>query len=123
MPSQKASSCKHSSSRSASSETIPVTCVPSSASAPNSESPMTVEADTVVVAVSQSPNPLLPQSEPGLKTRPDGRLVVNPETGETSMPAVFAGGDIANDAGTVIAAMGDAKRAARAIHNYLKHNR
>jgi len=79
-----------------------------------------VEADTVVVAVSQSPNPLLPKAEPGLRTGSDGRLVVDPETGETSAPGVFAGGDIANDAGTVIAAMGDGKRAAAAIHEYLQ---
>ena len=79
-----------------------------------------MEVDTVIVAVSQSPNPLLPQSEPRLKTRKDGRLVVNEETGETSIPGVFAGGDIANDAGTVIAAMGDAKRCVRAIDEYLK---
>lgn len=79
-----------------------------------------VEADTVIVAVSQSPNPLLPQSEPRLKTRKDGRLVVDEQTGEASIPGVFAGGDIANDAGTVIAAMGDAKRSARAIHEYLQ---
>ncbi len=78
-----------------------------------------VEADTVVIAVSQSPNPLLASSEPRLRTRKDGRLVTNPETGETSVPGVFAGGDIANDSGTVIAAMGDGKRAARAIHEYL----
>ncbi|UCC69597.1 MAG: NADPH-dependent glutamate synthase [Armatimonadota bacterium] len=79
-----------------------------------------VPVDTVIVAVSQSPNPLLPRSEPDLETRKDGRLVVNPETGETNMPGVFAGGDIANDAGTVFAAMGDGKRPARAIHEYLE---
>jgi len=79
-----------------------------------------VEADTVIVAVSASPNPLLPRSEPRLTTRRDGRLVVGEETGETTMPGVFAGGDIANDAGTVIAAMGDGKRAAKAIHEYLQ---
>ncbi len=82
-----------------------------------------VPADTVIVAVSASPNPLLPRSEPELKTRDDGRLVVNEETGETTMPGVFAGGDIANDAGTVIAAMGDAKRAALAIRRYLERKR
>jgi len=82
-----------------------------------------VAADTVIVAVSQSPNPLLPRSEPELETRKDGRLVVNPETGETNIPDVFAGGDIANDAGTVIAAMGDGKRAAAAIHEYLERKR
>lgn len=79
-----------------------------------------IEADTVVIAVSQSPNPLLAGSEPRLQTRKDGRLVTNPETGETTVPGVFAGGDIANDSGTVIAAMGDGKRAARAIHEYLR---
>ncbi len=82
-----------------------------------------VEADTVIIAVSTSPNPLVPRSEPKLETREDGRLVVNEETGETTMPGVYAGGDIANDAGTVIAAMGDGKRAARAIHQYLGRKR
>jgi len=79
-----------------------------------------VPADTVVIAVSQSPNPLLARSEPRLRTNKWGKMIVNPETGETSIPGVFAGGDIANDAGTVIAAMGDAKRAARAMHEYVK---
>jgi glutamate synthase (NADPH/NADH) small chain len=88
---------------------------------PNSE--FQIPADTVVVAVSQAPNPLLPRSEPRLRTDKWGKLIVNPETGETSIPGVFAGGDIANDAGTVIAAMGDAKRAARAIRGYLGRSR
>jgi glutamate synthase (NADPH/NADH) small chain len=88
---------------------------------PNSE--FQIPADTVVVAVSQAPNPLLPRSEPRLQTNKWGKLIVNPDTGETSIPGVFAGGDIANDAGTVIAAMGDAKRAARAIDAYLRHRR
>jgi len=88
---------------------------------PGSE--FTLQADTVIVAVSQSPNPLLPRSDPRLKTHEDGRLVVDPETGETTIPGVFAGGDIANDAGTVIAAMGDGKRSARAIHEYLQRLR
>jgi len=82
-----------------------------------------VEAETVIVAVSASPNPLLPRSEPRLERRKDGRLVVDEETGETTMPGVFAGGDIANDAGTVIAAMGNGKRAAKAIHEYLQRRR
>jgi glutamate synthase (NADPH/NADH) small chain len=85
---------------------------------PNSE--FTIPADTVVVAVSQAPNPLLARSDPRLQTNKWGKLIVDPETGETSIPGVFAGGDIANDAGTVIAAMGDGKRAARAIHAYLQ---
>jgi len=79
-----------------------------------------IDADTVIVAVSASPNPLLVKTERRLRIRDDGRLVINEETGETSIPGVFAGGDIANDAGTVIAAMGDGKRAAKAIHEYLQ---
>ncbi len=90
---------------------------------PVPDSEFEVEADTVIIAVSTSPNPLLPRSEPKLETREDGRLVVNEETGETTMPGVYAGGDIANDAGTVIAAMGDGKRAAQAIHEYLQGKR
>jgi glutamate synthase (NADPH/NADH) small chain len=82
-----------------------------------------IEADTVIVAVSQSPNPLLAQTEPRLQKLEDGRLIVDPETLATSIPGAFAGGDIANDAGTVIAAMGDGKRAAQAIHEYLCRNR
>ncbi len=85
---------------------------------PHSE--FVIPADTVVVAVSQAPNPLLARREPRLKTNQWGKFIVDPETGATSLPGVFAGGDIANDAGTVIAAMGDAKRAARAIHAYLQ---
>lgn len=82
-----------------------------------------IEADTVVVAVSQSPNPLLADSEPRLESKKDGRLVIGEDTGQTVVPGVFAGGDIANDAGTVIAAMGDGKRAAQAIHEYLQSAR
>jgi glutamate synthase (NADPH/NADH) small chain len=88
---------------------------------PNSE--FVIPADTVIVAVSQAPNPLLARSEPRLQTNKWGKLIVDPETGETSIPGVFAGGDISNDAGTVIAAMGDAKRAARAIRSYLDGKR
>ena len=86
---------------------------------PVADAYFTIEADTVIIAVSQSPNPLLPRSEPRLFVGKDGRLMVDPVTGETSLPGVFAGGDIANDAGTVIAAMGDGKRAARGIREYL----
>ncbi len=88
---------------------------------PNSE--FIVPADTVVVAVSQAPNPLLTGTEPRLKTDKWGKIIINADTGETSIPGVFAGGDIANDAGTVIAAMGDGKRAAKAMHEYLQSRR
>jgi glutamate synthase (NADPH/NADH) small chain len=84
------------------------------------DSEFIIPADTIVVAVSQAPNPLLARSEPRLQTNKWGKLIVDAEAGETSIPGVFAGGDISNDAGTVIAAMGDAKRAARAMHAYLQ---
>jgi len=77
-------------------------------------------ADTVIVAIGAGPNPLLPRVTPALETETDGRLRIDPETLQTSIPGVFAGGDIANEEGTVIAAMGDGKRAARAMDAYLK---
>jgi glutamate synthase (NADPH/NADH) small chain len=80
-------------------------------------------ADSVIVAIGAGPNPLLPRATPEIETEADGRIRVHPESLQTSMPGVFAGGDIANDEGTVIAAMGDGKRAARAIDAYLKDKR
>jgi len=78
-----------------------------------------VACDTVIVAVGNSPNPLIPSREPGLETGRRGNLEVDPETGATSLPGVFAGGDIATGAATVIEAMGAGKRAARGIAAYL----
>jgi glutamate synthase (NADPH/NADH) small chain len=85
---------------------------------PNSE--FIISVDTVIVAVGAAPNPLLPQATPKLTSVKGGRLQVDPETLQTTIPGVFAGGDIANEEGTVIAAMGDGKRAARGIDAYLK---
>jgi glutamate synthase (NADPH/NADH) small chain len=78
-----------------------------------------IEADTVVIAIGNRPNPLIPQTSPALKTSKHGTLIVNEETMETSYPGVFAGGDIVSGAATVISAMGQAKIAARSIHKYL----
>lgn len=75
--------------------------------------------DTVVVAIGQGPNPLIPQTTSGLQTSKRGVIVVNPETGATSKPGVFAGGDVATGGATVILAMGAGKKAALAIHAYL----
>ena len=79
-----------------------------------------IEADAVIVSIGNSPNPLIPQTAPDLKTTRWGTLETNPETMLTSKPGVFAGGDVVSGAATVISAMGDSKRAARAIHEYLK---
>ena len=75
--------------------------------------------DTVVVAIGQGPNPLIPQTTSGLQTSKRGVIVVNPETGATSKPGVFAAGDVATGGATVILAMGAGKKAALAIHAYL----
>jgi len=79
--------------------------------------------DSLIVAIGAGPNPLLPRATPGLETDRNGRIRVDPETLQTSIPGVFAGGDISNEEGTVIAAMGDGKRAARAIAGYLRTKR
>ena len=75
--------------------------------------------DTVIVAIGQNPNPLLRRATPGLKTNDDGTISVD-ENLMTSLPGVFAGGDIISGADTVISAMGAGKKAARAIDSYVK---
>ncbi len=78
-----------------------------------------MEIDTVVVAIGQGPNPLVPQSTPGLEVNRKGNIVADEATGRTTRDGVFAGGDIVTGAATVIQAMGAGKKAARAIHEYL----
>ena len=77
-----------------------------------------VDCQTVLVAIGQSPNPLVPMTTPDLKTTKWGTIVVDAE-GRTSKKGVFAGGDISTGAATVILAMGDGKRAAKTMHKYL----
>ena len=85
---------------------------------PGSE--FTAEVDLVVVAIGQSPNPLIPQTTPGLKVGKWGTIDVDWETMATSLPGVYAGGDIARGGATVILAMGDARTAAAAMDRRLK---
>ncbi len=73
-----------------------------------------VPADTVVIAVGQSPNPLLVQTTDGLGVSEKGTILVN-ENGETSRKLVYAGGDATTGAATVILAMGAGRAAAKAI--------
>lgn len=75
--------------------------------------------DIVVVAIGTKANPLLTASEPDLRVNEWGYLVVD-DDGMTSIPGVFAGGDIVRGAATVILAMGDGKRAAAAIGRFLE---
>jgi hypothetical protein len=68
-----------------------------------------------VVAVGTGPNPVLLSATPGLEKNGRGYVVVDEETGETSIPNVFAGGDIVTGSATVILAMGAGRRAAKEI--------
>jgi glutamate synthase (NADPH/NADH) small chain len=83
------------------------------------DSEFILPCDVVVVAIGTKANPLLTSTCPDLKLNKYGNIVVD-ENGMTSLPGVFAGGDIVRGAATVILAMGDGKRASRAIDDYLK---
>ena len=78
-----------------------------------------MEIDTVIMAIGQSPNPLIGNSCSELKREKWGGVIADPETGQTSIPGVYAGGDIVTGAATVISAMGAGKKAAEAIRKYL----
>jgi glutamate synthase (NADPH/NADH) small chain len=84
---------------------------------PGSE--FTLECDMVIVAIGTRSNPLLTTTTEGLEVNQWGYIVTD-EHGMTSLPGVFAGGDIVRGAATVILAMGDGKRAAAAIDSYLR---
>jgi glutamate synthase (NADPH/NADH) small chain len=90
---------------------------------PISGSEFRIGVDTVVVAVGNSPNPLVPATTPGLDTGRKGNVVAEEETGATSRPGVYAGGDIVTGAATVILAMGAGRKAAQAIHDYVMNGK
>lgn len=85
---------------------------------PNSE--FLMEVDTVIYALGTKANPIIAQTTPGLKVNKWGYIEVDPETQMTSIPGVFAGGDIVTGSATVILAMGAARKAAAGILKYLK---
>lgn len=82
-------------------------------------SDFTIEVDTVIVAIGTTPNPIIKNTTKGLKTYDWGGIVIDENTGQTSVEGVFAGGDIVNGAATVILAMGNGKTAAKSIDKYL----
>jgi glutamate synthase (NADPH/NADH) small chain len=86
---------------------------------PIENSNFSIPLDTIVIAIGQNPNPLIPSYTPGLKTREDGTIITD-ENGATSIKGVFAGGDIATGAATVIEAMGAGRHAAKAMDEYVK---
>jgi glutamate synthase (NADPH/NADH) small chain len=84
---------------------------------PGSERQMAV--DTVIYALGTSANPIISQTTPGLDTNKWGYIQTNETTGMTSLPGVFAGGDIVTGAATVILAMGAGRRAAQGMLEYM----
>ena len=77
-----------------------------------------LDVDTVVIAIGNSPNPLIRNTTPGLETQKWGGIIAD-ENGLTSRENVYAGGDAVTGAATVILAMGAGKTAAKAIHEKL----
>ena len=80
-----------------------------------------IDVDTVIVSVGVSPNPLVPSSLPGINMSRWGTIEVNQETMQSSIPVIFAGGDIVRGGATVILAMGDGRRAAAAMHEQISN--
>ena len=78
-----------------------------------------IEADSVIMALGTSPNPLIARTTDGLETTRRGCLVAD-EDGVTTRPGIFAGGDAVTGAATVILAMGAGRKAAAAIDRYIK---
>ena len=81
-----------------------------------------IDCDTVIMALGTSPNPLISSTTPGLEVNKRKCLVINEETGETTIPGIFAGGDAVTGSATVILAMGAGKKAAKGIDDYIKAN-
>jgi glutamate synthase (NADPH/NADH) small chain len=85
---------------------------------PNSEWRLPI--DTVIIAIGQSPNPIIQQTTEGLETTRWGTIITNEETMKTTLDGVYAGGDVVSGAATVISAMGAGKIAANSIDEYIK---
>jgi glutamate synthase (NADPH/NADH) small chain len=79
-----------------------------------------LKCETVIMAIGQSPNPLIKNTTPDIDTEFWGGIIADEKTGATSKPGVFAGGDAVTGAATVILAMGAGKQAAKAIDEYIK---
>jgi glutamate synthase (NADPH/NADH) small chain len=81
---------------------------------------VTLAVDEVIVSVGVSPNPLIPSSVEGLDVSKRGTIVVNDKM-QSSIPTLFAGGDIVRGGATVILAMADGRKAAHEMHEYLSN--
>ncbi len=87
---------------------------------PKKDSEFIIDCDMVVVAIGTLANPLLTRTAPDLQLNKWGNIVAD-ENGQSSIPGVFAGGDIVRGAATVILAMGDGKKSANAINEFLNN--
>jgi len=86
---------------------------------PQPGSEFVLEVDAVIIAIGNSPNPLIPRETPDIQTNKWGGIIADAAGGRTSKKGVFAGGDIVLGAATVILAMGEGRRAAKAMHDYM----
>lgn len=86
---------------------------------PKEGSEFVIPVDTIISAIGNKPNPLIPRETLELKVEKWGGVIISEATRMTSIPGVFAGGDIVRGAATVISAMGDGKKAAEQIKSYL----
>ncbi|MEK7880539.1 MAG: NADPH-dependent glutamate synthase [Deltaproteobacteria bacterium] len=78
-----------------------------------------LECDVAIISIGNGANPLIPQTTPDMKLNKWGNITIDADTGRTSKKGVFAGGDIVRGGATVILAMGDGRRAADSMHEYL----
>jgi len=86
-------------------------------------SEFTMETDTVIIAIGQTPNPIIQRTTEGLEVNPKHGTIPVDENGKTNLEGVYAGGDVVTGAATVISAMGAGKTAAKAIHEYLMNKK
>ncbi len=78
-----------------------------------------LDVDVAIISIGNDPNPLIQLTTPDIKVTKWGNIVINTDTGRTNKKGVFSGGDVVRGGATVILAMGDARRAANSIHEYL----
>ncbi len=83
-------------------------------------SEFTIDADVAIISVGNDVNPLVPDSTPDMKVTKWGTIIIDQATGRTNKRGVFAGGDIVRGGATVILAMGDGRRAANSMHEFLE---
>jgi glutamate synthase (NADPH/NADH) small chain len=87
---------------------------------PVAGSEYSIYSDQVIVSIGVSPNPLIAQSLPDLAVSRRGTIITGDDSMQSSIPGIFAGGDIVRGGATVILAMGDGRKAAQGIHQFIR---